>query len=113
VLNVFVGLTDDRIDAVRVGANQLFIEILSKNPKEWSEQYVIPKIFSGKENQGYIKKQNLLEIIEKTAPHVSEKTLKETYQATLTLYVTDKVSNVRLKALQVLKTNPKLSYPTI
>lgn len=64
VIRVFIGLTDDRIDAVRLKANQLIIEIINKNTKEWCEQNIIPKLFSTKENTSYIKKQNLLEIIE-------------------------------------------------
>lgn len=60
---MFINLTEDRIDAVRLRANELIVEIVSKNPKDWCDQNVIPKVFSSKENQNYIKKQNLLDII--------------------------------------------------
>jgi hypothetical protein len=59
-LKVFIGLTDDRIDAVRLKANQLIIEIIKANPKEWSEQTLLPRVFAAKENVSYSKKQNLL-----------------------------------------------------
>ena len=94
-------------------ANELIVEIVSKNSKEWCDQNIIPKVFSSKENQNYIKKQNLLDIIEKTAPHVSEKSLKETYQSTLMSCISDKVPNVRVKSIQVLKANSKLINPAI
>lgn len=113
VLKVFVSLTDDRIDAVRLNANKLIVEILSRNSKEWCEQHVIPKVFASRDNISYIKKQNLLDIIEKTSSCVSDKTLKETYQSTIISYINDKVPNVRLKTIQVIKGNSKLSCPTI
>ena len=91
----------------------MLIEIVSKNPKEWCDQNVIPKVFGAKENLTYIKKQHLLEIIDKTSPHVSEKAFKETYQATLINCITDKVPNVRVKSMQVLKANTKLFNPTL
>ena len=68
VLKVLFGLTDDRIDAVRLKANQLIIDIVAKNSKDWSEQYVVPKINAMKENASYLKRQNLLEIIEVLPP---------------------------------------------
>ena len=110
---MFVSLTDDRIDAVRLNANKLIVEILSRNSKDWCEQNVIPKVFASKDNISYIKKQNLLEIIEKTSNCVSDKTLKDTYQTTVVSYINDKVPNVRLKTMQVLKGNSKLSCPTV
>ena len=110
---MFINLTEDKIDAVRLRANELIVEIVSKNPKEWCDQNVIPKVFSSKENQNYIKKQNLLDIIEKTAPHVSDKSLKETYQSTLLTCITDKVPNVRVKSIQVMKSHSKLVNPTL
>ena len=113
VLKVFIGLTDDRIDAVRLNANKVIVEILSRNPKDWCEQNVIPKIFASRDNVSYIKKQNLLEIIEKTSSCVSDKTLKETYQTTIASYINDKVPNVRLKTIQVLKSNSKLICSTV
>lgn len=99
VLKVFVDLTDDRVDAVRLSTNSLIVEILSRNPKDWCEQNVIPKVFASRDNISYIKKQNLLDIIEKTSNCVSDKALKETYQATLASYINDKVPNVRLKSI--------------
>lgn len=113
VLKVFVDLTDDRVDAVRLSTNSLIVEILSRNPKDWCEQNVIPKVFASRDNISYIKKQNLLDIIEKTSNCVSDKALKETYQATLASYINDKVPNVRLKSMQVLKSNLKLTTPVI
>ena len=113
VLKVFVDLTEDRIDAVRVKANELLIEIVSKNPKEWCDQNVIPKVFGAKENLTYIKKQHLLDIIEKTCPHVSEKAFKEIYQPTLMNCIIDKVANVRVKSMKVLKANNKLLNSTM
>ena len=110
---MFISLTEDRIDAVRLKATEFIIEILSKNSKDWCDQNVLPKVFASKENQGYIKKQNLLDIIEKTAHNVSDKALKDTYQSTIMSYITDKVPNVRVKSIQVLKTNSKLINPNI
>lgn len=62
-----------------------------------------------KENANYIKKQNLLDIIEKTAANVSEKSLVEVYQNTIITCLSDKVNNVKIKSIQVLKSNNKLS----
>ena len=62
VLKVFIGLIDDRIDAVRIKAKELLIAVVSKNSKEWCEVHIIPKVFASKENS-YIKKQNMLDII--------------------------------------------------
>jgi len=98
---------------VRLKANQLIIEIIKANPKEWSEQNVLPRVFSSKENISYIKKQNLLDIIDKTAAVVSEKALKEVYQGTIVSYLGDKVPNVKLKSMQIVKANAKLLNPTI
>lgn len=70
-------------------------------------------MFASRDNISYIKKQNLLDIIEKTSNCVSDKALKETYQATCISYIADKVPNVRLKTMQVIKANAKLSCPTI
>lgn len=113
VLKVFVSLTDDRIDAVRLRANQLIIEVIKANSKEWSETHLLPKLFYMKENLSYIKKQNLLEIIDKTAAVVSEKAFKEVYQGTILSYLADKVPNVKLKSMQVVKGNSKLINSTI
>jgi len=66
-----------------------------------------------KENLSYIKKQNLLEIIDKTAAVVSEKVFKEVYQGTILSYLADKVPNVKLKSMQVVKGNSKLINSTI
>ena len=63
VLKVFISLADDRIDAVRLKANDFLIEVLAKNSKEWSEQHVVPRLFERKENASYVKKQNLLHLI--------------------------------------------------
>jgi len=60
VLKILFSLTEDRIDAVRLKANQLIIDIVLKNSKEWCDQWIIPKISSLKENNNYIKRQNLL-----------------------------------------------------
>lgn len=35
VLKVLFGLTDDRIDAVRLKVNQFIVEIVAKNTKDW------------------------------------------------------------------------------
>lgn len=113
VVKMFINLTEDRIDAVRLSASEFLVAVLNKNEKEWSEQNIIPKVFACKENQTYVKKQNLLDIIEKTAPNVSEKVFKDTYQATLASYITDKVANVRVKSIKVIKSNNKLINPTI
>lgn len=64
VLKVIFSLTDDKIDAVRLKINELIIQIINNNSKEWCDQCVIPKISQMKENASYIKKQNLLDIIE-------------------------------------------------
>lgn len=48
VLKVFVALPDDRIDAVRLKANELLIEVLAKNSKEWCEQHVVARLFDKK-----------------------------------------------------------------
>lgn len=63
VLKMIFSLTDDRIDAVRLKINELIIQIINTNSKEWCDQYVIPRLSQMKENASYIKKQNLLEII--------------------------------------------------
>jgi hypothetical protein len=63
VLKVLFGLTDDRIDAVRLKVNQFIVDIVAKNGKEWCEQNIIPRIFAMKDNANYIKRQNLLDII--------------------------------------------------
>lgn len=42
----------------------MIIQIINNNSKDWCDQYIIPKICQMKENASYIKKQNLLEIIE-------------------------------------------------
>ena len=55
----------------------------------------------------------MLEIIDKTATVVSEKTLKDVYQGTIVNFLGDKVPNVKLKSMQVVKTNAKLLNPTI
>ena len=113
VIKMFISLTEDRIDAVRLKASEFIIEVVNKNSKEWCELNLLPKLFACKENQSYVKKQNLLDIIEKTALNVSEKAFKETYQATIVSYITDKVPNVRMKSIQVLKKNSKLLNPAI
>lgn len=64
VLKALFCLTDDKIDAVRVKINELIILIINNNSKEWCDQNIIPKISQMKENANYIKKQNLLDIIE-------------------------------------------------
>jgi hypothetical protein len=66
VLKVLFGLTDDRIDAVRLKVNQFIVDIVTKNSKEWCEQNIIPKIYAMKDNTSYIKRQNLLDIIDVT-----------------------------------------------
>ena len=53
----------------------------------------------------------MLNIIEKTTSNVSEKTLKEVYQNIVANYLGDKVPNVRIKTIQVLKNNSKLNSP--
>lgn len=57
-------LTDDRIDAVRLKINELIILIINNNSKDWCDQWIMPKLGQMKENSNYIKKQNLLDIIE-------------------------------------------------
>lgn len=57
-------LTDDRIDAVRLKINELIILIINNNSKDWCDQWIMPKLTQMKENSNYIKKQNLLDIIE-------------------------------------------------
>jgi hypothetical protein len=42
----------------------LIILIINNNSKDWCDQYVMPKIGQMKENASYMKKQNLLDIIE-------------------------------------------------
>jgi predicted nucleic acid-binding protein len=42
-------------------------------------------------------------------PYVSEKTLKEVYQNAIVCCLADKVPNVRLKTVQILKTSSKLN----
>ncbi len=64
VLKVLFSLTDDKIDAVRLKTNQLIVEIIAKTPKDWCDQFVIPKIANLKETSSYIKKQNILDLIE-------------------------------------------------
>ena len=108
VLKVFFGLTDDKIDAVRLKANELIVEIITKSSKEWCDQFVIPKISGMKDSLTYIKRQNILDLIEKTAPHVSEKALKEHYHNVVATFLGDKVPNVRLKGVMVIKNNNKL-----
>jgi hypothetical protein len=66
VLKVLFGLTEDRIDAVRLKVNQFIVDIVTKNSKEWCEQNIIPKIYAMKDNASYIKRQNLLDIIDVT-----------------------------------------------
>jgi hypothetical protein len=66
VLKVLFGLTDDRIDAVRLKVNQFIVDIVTKNSKEWCEQNIIPKIYAMKDNASYIKRQNLIDIIDVT-----------------------------------------------
>jgi len=63
VLKVIFALTDDRIDAVRLKTNELIIEIINKNNKEWVDKNIIPRIMIAKDNASYIKKQNFLDII--------------------------------------------------
>jgi hypothetical protein len=63
VLKVFFSLTDDRIDAVRLKTNELIIETINKNSKEWCDQNIAPKLALMKDTSNYIKKQNLLDII--------------------------------------------------
>lgn len=99
MLKVFFALTDDRVDAVRLKINELIVEIINRNGKEWCDLNVIPKVSLMKENASYIKKQNLLDIIEKTCGKVSEKTLKDVYQNALLACLSDKVSNVRIKSV--------------
>lgn len=60
VLKVIFSLTDDKIDAVRLKINELIIQIINNNSKDWCDQCVIPKVSQMKENASYIKKQNLL-----------------------------------------------------
>ena len=57
-------LTDDKIDAVRLKINELIILIINNNSKDWCDQWIMPKLSQMKENANYIKKQNLLDIIE-------------------------------------------------
>jgi hypothetical protein len=52
-------------------------------------------------------------LMQKTTPNVSEKALKDVYQSAIMNCLTDKVTNVRLKSMQVLKSYSKLSNPTI
>jgi len=47
-LKVLFSLTDDKIDAVRLKVNQLIIDIVTKNSKEWCDQNVIPRIINMK-----------------------------------------------------------------
>ena len=60
VLKVIFSLTDDKIDAVRLKINEMIIQIINSNSKDWCDQYMIPKISQMKENASYTKKQNLL-----------------------------------------------------
>ena len=46
--------------------------------------------------------------MQKTSPNISEKMLKDSYQVTILACLTDKVANVKLKSLQVIKNSPKL-----
>lgn len=108
---MFFALTDDRVDAVRLKINELIVEIINRNNKDWCDLNVIPKVNLMKENASYIKKQNLLDIIEKTCSKVSEKTLKDVYQNALVACLSDKVSNVRIKSVEVLRSSNKLSSP--
>ena len=110
-MKVFFGLVDDRIDAVRLKANELLADIISGQPKDWVDQNVMPKLAGAKENANYLKRQNMLCIIEKTSSNVSEKTFKEVYQNIVASYLNDKVPNVRVKTMQVLKANSKLNSP--
>lgn len=64
VLKAMFSLTDDRIDAVRLKINELIILIINNNSKDWCDQWIMPKLSQMKENTSYIKKQNLLDIIE-------------------------------------------------
>ena len=91
----------------------MIVQIISKSAPDWCDKHVFPKVFESRENHSYIKKQNLLDIIGMTASQVTEKTLKDTYQGTISVYISDKVPNVRLKSIQVLKANAKLSNPLI
>lgn len=110
-------MLNDRIDAVRLEVNELLIEIIMKNPKDWCDQNIIPRLVAGmKENTNYIKKQNILYIIEvflllikKTAGAVSEKTFKDVYQNVVSSYLGDKVPNVRIRSIELIKKNSKLS----
>lgn len=47
--------------------------------------------------------------MQKTTASVSEKALKDVYQNTLIACLNDKVPNVRIKSVQVLRSNNKLS----
>lgn len=98
---------------MRLKANELIIGIITKQSKDWTDNNIIPRIAIMKESPSYIKRQNLLEIIEKTAGFVSDKTLKEVYQNTVIGCLTDKVPNVRLKSAVVIKNAAKISNPTL
>lgn len=47
-LKVFFGLFDDRIDAVRLRANELLVDIISSQSVEWVDQNVMPKLAGAK-----------------------------------------------------------------
>jgi hypothetical protein len=47
--------------------------------------------------------------MQKTTSNVSEKALKDVYQNTIIACLADKVPNVRIKSVQVLRSNNKLS----
>lgn len=72
MLKTVFALTDDKIDAVRVKTNELIIAMVNGSSKEWSDQHLMPRLSQMKENANYIKKQNLLDIIE-VRLHLSRK----------------------------------------
>ena len=73
---MFFALTNDHVYAVRLKINELIVEIINRNNKDWCNLNVIAKVSLMKENTSYIKKKNLMDIIKKTCSKVSEKTLK-------------------------------------
>ncbi len=63
MLSVFIGLIEDRIDAVRIEGNSLLVQIVSNNKSSWCDKQLIPKLFT-KDPATHIKKQNLLDFIQ-------------------------------------------------